>query len=493
MIRARTFSRLSLVLGAFGFWGLAACAGDEPLPAQGSFPGPGTTAVTLPTPNVAGSQARPAVDAASGVLPAPPPQQSVAGAGSQAVIPPPAMVPPAAVGGMATGGVTYHRDIRPLIEARCLGCHVDGGAAHFSLDGWAQVDSFKELIVAAVQAHRMPPWPADDSDCTKQRHSQRLTAAQLALFAMWQAGGYPEGSESDFAPLVEEPMRALGEPTMIVSPQPYQLTAGREHYQCQQTDADITEDTWVVALDVVPEHSKYVHHAIVSVGNGMCSALSTTAENIYSYRPGSRTVVFEPGDALLLRAGSRIAIEYHFNTMFEQASATLPTDQSPLRLWTLPKGQKPERAIARMPHHILSLSIPVGAQDLSFESTTALSGEYASPGAEIIGMSPHMHYLGQRFKETVRTSDGKTTCLVDIPDWDQAWQLDYFFEPDAYIKVGSGASVWQECVYSNRPEDQGTDPNGKPFTPQYTTFGEDTRQEMCLGYVWIRYPLGGAR
>jgi len=24
-----------------------------------------------------------------------------------------------------------------------------------------------------------------------------------------------------------------------------------------------------------------------------------------------------------------------------------------------------------------------------------------------------------------------------------------------------------------------------------TTFGEDTRQEMCLGYIWFRYPLAG--
>jgi hypothetical protein len=113
-------------------------------------------------------------------------------------------------------------------------------------------------------------------------------------------------------------------------------------------------------------------------------------------------------------------------------------------------------------------------------------------GGEIIGISPHMHYLGQSFKEVLRNG-GKETCLVDIPDWDQAWQLDYFFNPEDYIKVQSGASVSQTCMFSNRAEDQGKDPSGKAFTPMYTSYGEDTRQEMCLGYIWFRTPIGGAR
>ena len=63
------------------------------------------------------------------------------------------------------------------------------------------------------------------------------------------------------------------------------------------------------------------------------------------------------------------------------------------------------------------------------------------------------------------------------------------FKPDAYVKAASGMSISQECVFSNRTEDQGLGPDGKPYTPQFTTFGENTRNEMCLGYVWYRQPL----
>jgi hypothetical protein len=385
--------------------------------------------------------------------------------------------------------VTYQHDIRPIVEARCLGCHVKGGVGPMPLDTWENVDKFKAVIVPAVVSHRMPPWPADDSNCTKQRNKQRLSEEQTGLFTKWKDGGFQQGAPTEFAPLVEEeaPLN-IGEPTMIVKPTPYQLTANYEGYICSQTDATLSEDVWVRALDVKPEHNEYVHHAIVNIGGGNCDALGTTAENLYSYRPGSRTVVFEEGDAMLLRAGQRIAIQFHFNTRGAPPAMSYPTDSSPLRLWTLPKGQKPMRQIHRQPIHAFNISIPVGAVN---QSVTTAQGLEAGSGAEIIGISPHMHLLGQRFKQTLSGGGASNTCLVDIPDWDQSWQIDYLFKPSAYIKAMPGMTVSQECVYSNRPEDQGLGPDGKPYTPQLTTFGEDTRNEMCLGYVWYRQAVSG--
>jgi hypothetical protein len=488
MFGTATQTRISSAHAAIVSAVLCACAGDLSDPTPGAPPPPSAGAPvagqSAPPSGTAGAQPVTMQDPPP-VVTTPPP----AGSAAPVVTPAAGSAAPPTV----AGGVTYHRDIRPLIEARCVGCHIKGGPAPFYLDTWPEVDMYKSAIVGAVQARRMPPWTADDTNCNKLRDSQRLSDAQLKLFADWQAGGFAAGNEADFTPLVEAPKPVLGEPTIIVKPTAYQLRANDEHYQCLQTDANIAEDTWVTALDVVPQHSEYVHHAIVSVGNGSCSALGTTAENIYSYRPGSRTVVFEQGDALLLKGGSSIAIEFHYNTKFAPAGMTLPTDQSPLRLWTLPKGQKPQRAVVRVPHHISNLSIPVNAVDQVYNQTMRLGAEYTQPGAEIIGMSPHMHYLGQKFNETLNTSDGKSVCLVDIPDWDQAWQLDYMFDPSAYIKISSGASVSQKCVFSNRLQDQGVGPDGVQFTPAHTTFGEDTRQEMCLGYVWIRYPMGGAQ
>ncbi|HET8936988.1 MAG TPA: hypothetical protein VFN67_26275 [Polyangiales bacterium] len=399
---------------------------------------------------------------------------------------PASMAAPSQMPAQTANLTTYQRDIRPIVEARCLGCHVAGGVGPFALDSWESVNMLKAVIMPAVMSGRMPPWPADDTDCVKQRNNQRLNDAQLALFTKWQADGFQQGDPSEFSPLVEdEPAPELGEPDMVIRPQAHQLTANFEGYVCQQTDANLTEDVWVRALDMKPEHAEYVHHAIVNIGNGDCDALGLSAENLYSYRPGSRTVVFEEGDAMLLKAGQRIAIQFHFNTKGAKPAASYPTDASPLRLWTLPKGQKPMRQIHRQPVHGFNITIPVGAKNQSVKASAALE---AGTGAEIIGISPHMHLLGQKFKSSLSGGPGNG-CLVDIPDWDQSWQIDYLYKPSAYIKAMPGMTISQECVYSNGPEDQGIGPDGKPYTPQLTTFGEDTRNEMCLGYVWYRAPL----
>jgi hypothetical protein len=485
---------LSALLAGLSFYGCDAPASEPSQPVAGAS-------------NVTGGMGSAAIGAgaggSAGVAGVSTPNPMMAGGIGGNAIDPQAGTSAAGTGGMAgtgavpTGAVSFHKDIRPILEARCVSCHVAGGSGPFPLDTWASVEPLSPAVVTAVKSRRMPPWLADSTDCTKVRGDQRLTDAQLALFGEWETAGFPAGNEADFVPLADAPAREIGEPTLIVKPRtPHQLTAGREYYSCEQVDTQIEEDTWVYAMDMVPENPEYVHHAIVSVGaggltgSGNCSALGTTAENVYSYRPGSRTLVFEEGDAMLIPAGQVIAIQYHYNTRFAPRGATLPTDSSAYRLWTLPAGEKPERAIVRMPHHDLFINIPVGAVDQQEGGSTSIGSEYIRSGAEIIGISPHMHYLGQTFKETLHTG-GKDVCLVNIPDWDQNWQLDYFFEPADYIPIARGDSLTQECVFSNRAQDQGFDPDGNQFTPMYTTFGEDTRQEMCLGYIWFRYPLAG--
>jgi hypothetical protein len=277
----------------------------------------------------------------------------------------------------------------------------------------------------------------------------------------------------------------LAKPTV-----PYQLKPNTEEYVCLQLDTQFPNDTYIIGMDLAPEHPQFVHHAIVSAGTGQCDALGLTAPNIFSYRPGSRTLQFEKGDGLLVPAGTQLAIQFHFNTVGKLSG--VPTDQSAFRMWTLPAGQNPARIITRFPHHSLAITIPVGAVNQVVTDTVAMGAASVPPGAagfvpgEIIGVSPHMHVLGQQFKETLAGAGGKSTCLVNVPDWDFNWQIDYFFDPSAVIPITAQDSLTQNCVYSNRPEDQLVE-NGVRDTPKLTTFGENTRDEMCLGYVWFRY------
>jgi hypothetical protein len=80
-------------------------------------------------------------------------------------------VKPAGTAGTSAGapneptatGVTYYRDIRPVLQSECVACHAQGGIGPFPLDTWEAVMPVAATVVAAVSMHVMPPWPASDS------------------------------------------------------------------------------------------------------------------------------------------------------------------------------------------------------------------------------------------------------------------------------------------------------------------------------------------
>jgi hypothetical protein len=390
----------------------------------------------------------------------------------------------------AAASVTYEREIRPLIEARCVTCHRTGGSTPFPLESWDEVALQKELVVRAVEERRMPSrWLADDTNCAPLRDDQRLSDSQVALFTSWAAAGFPRGDVADYKPLAEPRMRDLGEPSLTATmTAAHPLKAGEEYF-CAVTDTVIGEDTWVTAMQFVPEHGEYVRQAIATASTGMCDNLGLSPIDFFTYWPRAPALAFEPGSARLLRGGTRIAIQLHYDTTREPAGQVLPADSSQLRLWTLPAGEKPQYAIERMVQQTSTISIPVGAVDLTVSGEQAVAPDHARSGAEIIGVSPHMRYLGQRYRQTLRDESGTTTCLLDLPSWDPSWSLDYMFDPSAYVPIRPEQRLGQTCVYSNRTQDQPLGPDGNPLLPQLTSNGDTMRHEQCLGYVWIRYPL----
>ena len=81
-------------------------------------------------------------------------------------------------------GPTYHQDLKPLLDARCVNCHVSGGIAPFALDTWEAAVAKAPAIADAVQSGRMPPWHAGPADVTYLRNPS-LTDAQKATVAAW--------------------------------------------------------------------------------------------------------------------------------------------------------------------------------------------------------------------------------------------------------------------------------------------------------------------
>ena len=68
-----------------------------------------------------------------------------------------------------TGGPTFHKDVEPILQQKCQGCHSGTGIAPFALMTYADAKLRAESSVAAIEAGRMPPWGAQDTAECKPR------------------------------------------------------------------------------------------------------------------------------------------------------------------------------------------------------------------------------------------------------------------------------------------------------------------------------------
>lgn len=87
--------------------------------------------------------------------------------------------------------VTWEREVAPIVQARCVTCHRDGGRAPMSLATYEEARPWAKAIKEEVLARRMPKWHVvrgygDFSN------DPSLSAFEVALIASWADGGAPK-------------------------------------------------------------------------------------------------------------------------------------------------------------------------------------------------------------------------------------------------------------------------------------------------------------
>lgn len=90
---------------------------------------------------------------------------------------------------------------------------------------------------------------------------------------------------------------------------------------------------------------------------------------------------------------------------------------------------------------------------------------------QLVGVLGHMHTLGKSFRYTLSPGTSQAKVLLDIPNWNFDWQMNY--EVEKPIHVNAGDKILMECSW-----DRSLDPN-RPS--KYIVFAEGTEDEMCFG------------
>ena len=97
-----------------------------------------------------------------------------------------------------TTNVTFAREIRAILSARCASCHAAGGSAPMPLTTYEDVRPWARGIKEQVLTRRMPKWHAARG-FGAFTNDPSLTPVEMALIASWVDGGLPRGAIADGA------------------------------------------------------------------------------------------------------------------------------------------------------------------------------------------------------------------------------------------------------------------------------------------------------
>jgi hypothetical protein len=400
-------------------------------------------------------------------------------------------------GGTSSAGTTYWRNVKPILEARCEGCHSANGIGSFDLTTYAQAKAMAPAIAASVQAGSMPPWMPSDEGLAL-RHERRLTAQEIATIDAWISEGTREGDPATKPASGTGDIETLAPSAELSMQAPYtpNLATGSDDYRCFVLDPKLGFDTAVTAFDIRPGNTRIVHHVILfSVAPGKLGELATEeardaapgytcfgdanvqATMVGAWVPGITATRFPAGTGVVLKANSRLVMQVHYNTLLEQNT----TDQTTALLEYAPASDVKPAYIFPVLNNTFEVA-PGEKKTVTATYDTDIIYDRLPAGLDVTfhGLAPHMHLHGASISVKVLAGD-QTTTLIDIPKWDFHWQQFYFFD-EAY-KVPRGTTVELSCSFDNSPEAQPVI-NGQPTTPSTLRWGEGTLEEMCLNFFY---------
>ncbi len=374
----------------------------------------------------------------------------------------------------ARAQASYSTDVADILQRNCVVCHRAGDIGPFALDNYRDAAAWAEAAVETVGAGRMPPWPAAGQPGVFHAE-RRLTTAEKQTLADWLAAGCPEGPQiaaAEPASLTAEDAPFQPDLVYPMSDAPFDVQAtGTVDYQYFAIDPQWTSDRWIRRVVVLPGDPSVVHHVLLFAQRpGVRYPSIYPGELIGAFVPGFRDSGLPPGTAYRLPAGTKILFQMHYtpnglprrdltHVAFEFA------DES-----TVVRNATSGRAINVM------FQIPPGAGHHEVRASHVFRRE-----VELLKLIPHLHVRGQSFRYEAVYPGGNRELLLEIPRWDFNWQLEYAFREPKHFPAGT--ELVATATFDNSPEN--------PLNPdpsQWVTFGEQTWDEMLIGFFIASEP-----
>ena len=382
---------------------------------------------------------------------------------------------------------TFNRDVAPILFANCAECHHAGGVAPFSLMSYSEVKKRAKLIARVTGKRYMPPWMPEPGhgDFVGER---RLTDDQIKTLVRWSETGLREGAAADLPPLPKPPGDwQLGPPELIVTmPAPFDLPAdGPDVYRNFVLPSVVPADSYVRALELRPGATGAIHHAFLFVdesGDGrrlekleagpgfpgmVAGRGARNPGGFVSWQPGRRPSEVPKGMSWQLRKNADLILQMHLRPTGKPEKV-----QPSLGLYFT--DQRPSRPNLILLLRSVAIDIPAGDRDYAIEAAYRLPVD-----VQLIGLLPHMHYLGKEAHGWAELPDGTKRELISIKRWDFDWQSDFRYrEP---VRLPKGTTLQMRYTFDNSAQNV-RNPHQPPQRVQY---GLQSSDEMGELWFWI--------
>ncbi|OYW08518.1 MAG: hypothetical protein B7X34_08525 [Acidobacteriia bacterium 12-62-4] len=360
--------------------------------------------------------------------------------------------------------VTFHKDVLPILQTKCQGCHRPGEAAPMAFLTYQQTRPFAKAIREAVATKRMPPWFADPH-VGKFTNDWSLSPAEIQTLSAWAESGAPEGNAKDAKP---NPTFATGwripEPDLVIQlPEPYQVPAsGTIDYVYTIVPTGLTEDRWIQFAEPRPGNRALVHHVIAFIREPGSPWFAEYPVN-KSFIP-NKTTKGGPSQAALLKAGSDIVFQMHYT-----ANGTAGTDQSKIGL--VFAKEPPKQAVHTLWLQNSKFVIPPGADNYPVATAVTLGTD-----VELLDSTPHMHVRGKSMTVRAVYPDGRTETVVAVPRYDFNWQTTYVLSKP--IDLPKGTRLESTAGFDNSPNNK-----FNPDPAAAVKWGDQTTDEMHIAFL----------
>jgi hypothetical protein len=421
-----------------------------------------------------------------------------------------------APGGPAQAGLTYFDDVAPILHAKCVHCHQEGGVGPFRLDTYDLANQRAADIAAKTKAGVMPPYlVAHDGSCGSFEDAETLTAAQIETLQRWAAGPRTVGSPRV---LGRPPAPGIEDGTSYTTPSLVPVAQGGtfaefDEYRCFRGGQKLARDAFIVGYDVAPGYGQIVHHVaafLVDPGKRTASG-KTNAEQMkalddsdpdregwpcYSlagegveldsvpiiWAPGQGTVVYPDGLGVRQRSTDELIIQLHYN--LADPAHRGHSDSTTVRVRHADSVQR--RAIFTLTDAFIetvargrpdSLAPGMPSVKYSWTRSGAQLGVPAGATLDVVGVMPHMHTRGVAKQMTITGPDGVPRCAARVDRWDFNWQKFYFYK-GTLPRLNAQSQLQLTCEYNTMMDQM-------PVFP-----GWGTRNEMCIAILMLALPPG---